>query len=174
MNTYEREEMLDSLKNGRQALIDSLSGVSEELAARNPGTGRWSILQIVDHVAVVEDYLFGQILSASTSDSPMRNESREARIRERARDRSRHIAAPKEGLPCGQYAAAAEALAHFAASRERTIEFVRDCQGDLRARITTHPVITGPVNCYEMLLMMAAHPFRHAEQIREAWQSIGE
>jgi len=23
------------------------------------------------------------------------------------------------------------------------------------------------VNCYEMLLMIAAHPFRHAEQIEE-------
>jgi hypothetical protein len=34
----------------------------------------------------------------------------------------------------------------------------------LRAKVAIHPVL-GRVNCYEMLLMMAAHPRRHAEQI---------
>jgi hypothetical protein len=32
--------------------------------------------------------------------------------------------------------------------------------------MTTHPLIP-VVNCYEMLLMMAAHPLRHAKQIEE-------
>jgi hypothetical protein len=58
------------------------------------------------------------------------------------------------------------ALEAFLASRQRTVEFVESCQEDLRAKLTTHPII-GPVNCYEMLLMIAVHPHRHAQQIAE-------
>jgi hypothetical protein len=38
---------------------------------------------------------------------------------------------------------------------------------DLRFWLTDHPLIPGPVNCYEILLMMSVHPVRHAEQIAE-------
>jgi hypothetical protein len=31
--------------------------------------------------------------------------------------------------------------------------------------LTDHPLIPGPVTCYETLLLIAAHPGRHAKQI---------
>ena len=55
---------------------------------------------------------------------------------------------------------------HFLASRHRTMRFVEDCGEDLRCRLTSHP-LAETVNCYEMLLIMAAHAHRHSKQIEE-------
>ena len=154
------------LASGRDVLLDSIDGVSEADARKSPGPGRWSILDCVEHVAVVEDYLFGRILAASDAAEPLANLKREEKIREFAPTRLRRISAPQFAIPTGKYPTLGEAARAFNLSRERTIRFVDECAGDLRAKITTHPLL-GEVNCYETLLMMAAHPLRHADQIRE-------
>jgi hypothetical protein len=69
-------------------------------------------------------------------------------------------------IPSGRFATVDQAARAFVVSRERTLRFVQSCDDDLRAKVTQHPVI-GAANCYEMLLMMAAHPYRHAVQIAE-------
>lgn len=165
MRPEEKQEMLQALESGRQALLRVLEGVSEETASRPPAPERWSILQCVEHVATVEAYLFGQIAAAQEA-APLVNEKREAAIRERAPDRTRAVSAPEGARPAGRFATVAEALEQFLHSRARTTQFVEDCQSDLRCRITTHPLL-GTVNCYETLLLMAAHPARHAAQIAE-------
>jgi hypothetical protein len=126
----------------------------------------------VEHLAASEDYLFGQIVAAS-SGAPMVNEKREALIVARGLDRTRPVPAPEVGRPAGRFATLAEAVRHFLASRERTIRFVENCGEDLRSKLTSHPII-GSVNCQEMLLMIAVHPHRHVKQIEEikaAWPS---
>jgi hypothetical protein len=154
------------LASGRDVLLDSIDGVSEADARKSPGPGRWSILDCVEHVAVVEGYLFGRILAASDAAEPMANLKREEKIRKFAPTRLRRISAPEFAIPTGKYSTLGEAARAFVVLRERTIRFVDECAGDLRAKITTHPLL-GEVNCYETLLMMAAHPLRHADQIRE-------
>jgi uncharacterized damage-inducible protein DinB len=166
MQPHEKQEMLASLADSREALADALQGVTEEIAGRQTDPARWSIRQCVEHVAIAEDYLFGQIGSAAEADEPMGNLAREARIRERGADRKKPMPAPEQARPAGRFATLAQALQHFLDSRERTMQFVESCTADLRARITRHPII-GTVNCQEVLLMMAAHPRRHAEQIAE-------
>jgi hypothetical protein len=51
--------------------------------------------------------------------------------------------------------------------RRETVRFVEEFSGDFRSWLTMHPLITRPLNCYEMLLLMALHPARHAMQIAE-------
>ncbi len=50
--------------------------------------------------------------------------------------------------------------------RERTVRLAGNCEEDLRLKTTSHPLV-GPVNCYEILLLIAVHPQRHAKQIEE-------
>jgi hypothetical protein len=94
------------------------------------------------------------------------SETREQRIRARAPDRSRPVAAPETAIPTGRFRSVDTALRAFVVSRGRTLRFVQGCTDDLREKVAQHPIL-GPVNCYEMLLMMAAHPRRHAAQIAE-------
>jgi len=172
MEPDEKTKLLDDLQNGRKVFVDAVSGVTEELAARAPAPGKWSVLECVEHVAVSEDYLFSQIMAASTVEAPLINLEREARIVFVARDRSKKIQSPDAGRPSGRFSTLAAAVRHFQTARERTLLFVQSCTEDLRCKITSHPMIS-KVNCYEVLLMIAAHPFRHAEQIEEIRKELG-
>ena len=60
-----------------------------------------------------------------------------------------------------------EALAGFDRARSETLHWLEQFTVDLRGWGTDHPLIPSPVNCYEILLLIAAHPGRHARQVRE-------
>jgi DinB superfamily len=166
MGINEKQALLVELEHSQQVLLDALRGVSESVARRNPAPDRWSVLQCVEHLAVSEDYLFERIVAAHGSDTPMVDEQREARIVSRGLDRTIKVPSPEVGKPTGRFSTLAEAIRCFRASRERTLEFVQNSDEDLRAKLTSHPMI-GVVNCYETLLMMAVHPRRHAMQLEE-------
>jgi len=168
----EKREILARLDRGRKALVDALDGVTAEVAARAPGPGRWSILECVEHIVSSEDHLYGQILKATAAAEPVTDARREALILVRGTDRSQRYKAPEPSQPRGKFTALPAALDHFLESRERTIHFVEANREDLRARITTHPLL-GTVNCYETLLLMAEHPLRHVQQIEEIKAAVG-
>jgi uncharacterized damage-inducible protein DinB len=166
MDANEKREIIAGLKTGRETLVHAIRGVTDESAQRRPDAERWSILECMEHIAIAEEHLLGLATSASETETPMVNKGREALIRKRGADRSRRIEAPDVAKPNGRFRTLYEATQHFLASRRRTLDFVENCNKDLRPMTTAHP-IAGQVNCYEMLLIMSAHPFRHAEQIRE-------
>jgi hypothetical protein len=58
MKPAEKIQVLVDLESGRKSLLDALNGVTDEIARRSPGPGKWSILECVEHVAVAEDFLF--------------------------------------------------------------------------------------------------------------------
>jgi hypothetical protein len=60
-----------------------------------------------------------------------------------------------------------EAVSAFESARAETVKFVEGFTGEPRWWVTDHPLIPGPVNCHEMLLIAAVHPARHAKQIAE-------
>ena len=167
MHPHEKEKLLADLDSGQKVLMDVLRDVTEDEAARSPAPGRWSVLECVEHLAVSEDYLFGQIVASHRSETRMINKQREAVTVAVGLDRSRKIQSPDVGQPTGRFSTLAEAVERFHAARKRTIQFTESCTEDLRCKITTHPLIAGDVNCYEILLMIAAHPHRHAQQIEE-------
>ena len=161
----DRDELLDKLNSGRAELLASLDGVTEEQAAVKPATG-WSILECVEHVAIVEENLRRRLIEQSSKADDELPRQREAVIVARAADRSRKVPAPEPAHPRGRFNTLAEALESFCRSREQTIAYIASCQQDLRRLKMEHPLI-GAVSGQEMLLLMIGHPFRHAAQIRE-------
>jgi hypothetical protein len=166
MHVEDRNEILENLKSGSEALAEALTGISEENARRSPNAGRWSILECVEHVAAAEEYLLNEICHARRSEAPMINIAREAAIVDRGMNRARRIEAPEVARPRNRFATLKEAHEHFETTRKKTVRFVEDCLDDPRSMIANHPIV-GTANNYEILLMMAIHPHRHAEQIRE-------
>jgi hypothetical protein len=166
MDPKDKAALLKLLDDGGKAVQDAVKGVSEEMAARPPAPGKWSIIECVEHIAISEDGMFSQTLVAQPAETPPVNEHREHAILSRSLDRTRAVAAPEIANPAGRHTTLHAALQHFLATHERTRRFVETCDGDLRRQLTTHPLI-GPVNCYENLLMIAMHPLRHAQQIEE-------
>ena len=165
MTESEKREILDALEASRNTFRGALAGIGEDLAARKPSDGGWSILECAEHVAVVERFLLSRLAGASRSEVLQGNRTREARIAAGARDRSVRRESPAEARPANRFATLAEALAAFESARDETVRFVEGFNGDFRCWTASHPLIPGPVSCYELLIMMTAHPERHAQQI---------
>jgi hypothetical protein len=163
----EKRDLLLALDRGRGTLGRALAGVGEDLAARRPANGGWSILEIVNHLVESESYLLGRLRVAKHSEHLVAPREREGKIAARAADRTRPIAAPPESQPRGRYATLAEAVGAFDATRAETVQFLDQFDDDLRCWATDHPLFPGPVSCQETVIMMAAHPGRHADQILE-------
>jgi len=166
MDQNEKTEIISRLQSGLDTLFLSINGLTEASATQKPDAGKWSVLECVEHIALAEDQMFAQLVSASKVDSPQVNKGREALIRKRGADRTYKIEAPDVARPKGNFRTLDDASRHFLASRQRTMDFVKNSDADLRAMMTVHPIM-GPVNCYEMLLVMSAHPLRHSKQIEE-------
>lgn len=167
MDETERQHMFNLLAEGTQAIHAAASGLDDSQAKLRPAPNAWSILDCLEHVAVTERALFAGIRNAAKAPAPQPNPEREAKIWDRALNRAHFIAAPDIVIPQGSFTTPTQALLHFATARAETVRWVETFADDPRAWLTTHPMVRGPVNCWEMLLMIALHPKRHAEQIAQ-------
>jgi hypothetical protein len=167
----DKHKLLEDFESGCAALREALAGVGESLAHTKPAPDRWSIVECVEHLAVAERFLQTKLASATRSDTPP-DPARGKIFARRLTDRSRHLEAPEPARPQGRFQSFAGALAAFEAARAETIRYVEGFEGDLRTWVTDHPLIPGPVTCYETLLIVATHPLRHARQIAEIRASL--
>lgn len=168
MSDADRQEILRLLQEGADALAEALEGIEESTAALRPRPDSWSVIECVEHLALTEAALLSRLRSAKPSDSSHEDRAREAKFQDLAMNRARRIEAPEVVIPKSTATGLSHAVERFHAARKETLRFVDQFPGDLRSWLTLHPLITRPVNCYEMLLLMAMHPRRHALQIAEA------
>ena len=159
-------ERLARIERTREELLGRVRALPHDARARSPREGKWSILQIVDHLVAAEEDVFG-------------DPDRLAELAARPRS-IRHrimfwivmfilrfdipVKVPSTGmLPKGRDLEALE---------RRWVELhegVRDFVGGLsrdgeRAAIFAHPV-AGPLTTGQMLFMLDVHLQRHARQI---------
>ena len=165
----EREKALGLLTRSRQTLLDAVEGVTDAQARWKPAPDRWSILEYVEHLAVSDDGLIALIKrSLRTPAQPETEEQRRAReqkIRETPVPRGANNA-PEALRPGGRFGWLQDAVAGFLAARERTLEFARTTQEDLRSHFAEHDVL-GPLDGYQWLAGNARHAETHAAHIRE-------
>ena len=167
MGDAAKKEIKRVLQEGMETLVDALRGIDEEAAKARPHAQSWSVLECVEHLALTEGQLFARLKEAKPSGESHEDPRREARFQELALNRLRRIEAPEPVIPTDQSVTLAQALEAFKAARSETARWVDAFDGDLRSWLAIHPLITRPVNCYEMLLLIALHPKRHALQIAE-------
>jgi hypothetical protein len=172
METVDRQHLLRLLTASRKKLLESAEGLTDEQARLRPADDRWSILECVEHVGQVEDIIFAAVTTKLVPSNAPADRSREQTIISGATDRNRKVAAPDHVKPTGKFASLADALAHFERSRARSIEYVENCEGDLRAVTGPHPVL-GQASGQEFMIILALHPARHALQILEARDALG-
>ncbi|MBZ5610370.1 MAG: DinB family protein [Acidobacteriia bacterium] len=165
----ERQSALNRLTRTRQALLDAVDGVTDNQARWKPAPDRWSILEYVEHLAVSDDELVQMIeRSLKTPARPETEEQRkerEQKIREIPVPRGANRA-PEMLRPSARFASLSDAVAAFLQARERTLEYARTTQADLRSHFTPHTVL-GPLDGYQWLTGNAHHVDTHAAHIIE-------
>jgi hypothetical protein len=172
MAPEERSEIVRALEDSRKEFCAAVEGVSEEHAKVSPAAGRWSVLECVEHVAVVEQRFLSRLEVAGQPPAPPPDKQKEAELAVRVTDRASRAQAPDPVQPSGRFLSLAQALEYFNAARTRTIEFATARCDDLYHLAWEHPRF-GPLNGNEVLVITAGHARRHAAQIREVRSSIG-
>ena len=161
----DRDQLLAGLNAGRGELLAAVEEMTDEQAAVKPADGGWSALECVEHVATAETLMLRRLTQSVAVQEELSRE-REAVLYTRLAARGHKFQAPESVRPTGRYNTLGEAVGAFLDARERTVEWLGKCDFDLRRRAVEHPAL-GPASAYELLLIMAAHPARHARQIQE-------
>jgi uncharacterized damage-inducible protein DinB len=166
MPPEERSEIVQHLERGREEFLASVAGLSASQAAIRPDPARWSVLDCVEHVTVVEERFLGWLENAKKLDEPRIDKQKEAGLLTRVADRSVRAQSPEAALPTGRFTTLDQALEQFNATRTRSIQFAQDRSDELYSLAAEHPRF-GPMNGAEFLLIITAHARRHAAQIQE-------
>jgi hypothetical protein len=172
MTPEQRTDLVDALEKSRQEFQDAVAGVREEHAGAKPDPARWSVLECVEHVTVVEEIFLSRLEAAPRLESPRVDKQREAELAARVPDRTNRVEAPERVRPTGRFASLAQAMEGFHTARSRTMQFARDRAADLYSLSLEHPRF-GSLNGAEFLVLIAGHARRHATQIREVKSALG-
>jgi uncharacterized damage-inducible protein DinB len=164
----DKDKGIHYLEQTRDGVADAVKGLSDAQLKFKPAPDRWSIAEVLEHIALVEDGIF-QNVSEKVMKAPAGSANRDAAkidslVLAALPDRSHKAKAPPEFVPTGRWTAA-EALAHFQQSRERTISFLQ-ATPDLREHAVDSP-LGQPLDAYQWLLFMGGHSARHTKQIME-------
>ena len=166
MTPERRAEIVGILEESGAEFRASALAFPSDRAEWSPRPDCWSVLQIVEHVALAENGMFARLGAAVKVEASTENPAKEAIISTRLVSRETPVQAPERVRPVGRFTNVAEALAQFDEARRRTVRFAFETELDLFCLEAMHPLI-GAVNCMELLLIMAGHSRRHAAQIAE-------
>jgi len=165
--------IVEILENSRQEFNAAAGGVAEPHAKTRPDEGRWSVLECVEHVTVVEERFLNRLEEAPKLDSPRIDRQKEAELLVRVASRTNKAQAPEAVRPVGRFASLTQALEQFNAARSKTVEFAESRAAELYSLSAEHPRF-GVLNGTEWMMLIAAHGRRHADQIREVRSALAQ
>ena len=171
LSDKERNDAVDLLSKTEQGVFNSLLGLNDAQLNFKPAPDRWSIAECVKHIAVTEMALW-QMTDAALK-QPANPEKRseikatDEQLVQMVESRAQKVKTFTTLEPQNtSYKSTPDALASFFDSRKKLIEFVRTTNDNLRDHVVTLEKV-GSFDCYQMVLFMAAHSYRHTQQIEE-------
>jgi uncharacterized damage-inducible protein DinB len=169
MNPAERERAISYLTQTRDNLLRATSGLSSAQLQFKPAPDRWSVADCLEHLIAVENRCFDAISNALSepADSTKRSafNGRDDELLQIVTDRSNRRQAPEAIHPSGRWPHD-QLLRQFEAARKRTIDLAATTECDPRQHFFAHRAF-GDLDCYQWLLLAAAHGDRHRAQIDE-------
>ena len=167
------EELVDALDSRRAELTCAVNEVPTSARNRRPSEDRWSVAEVLEHLALVEENIAQRIkqlvteqrangLGAERDSTSVAQTFDSAFMLDRTRKRvAREAVQPRTGID------AAAAWTHLEHARQVTKDTLRELNGMSLSEVSApHPAL-GSLNGYQWFLFLAAHEARHTAQIRE-------
>ena len=169
LTQQDRDSALQYLESTRKGIVEATQGLSADQWNFKSAPDRWSIAEVMEHIAAAEDYLEGNV-TANVMKAPGRKENDDVKaidemVLKGVPDRSHKVQAPEPLKPTNRFGSPEGSLKHFLESRQRTEDFLKNTN-DLRAHATDSPM-GKQLDAYEWILFVAAHSDRHTKQILE-------
>jgi DinB superfamily len=167
----DRDRALAYLESTKKAVVDATKGLSDAQWNFRPAPDRWSIAEVMEHLAAAEDMIRGmdqdQVMKspAISPRDPEELKKIDAGVLAQVPDRSHKIAAPEPLKPTNRFGSPADAEKHFLESRATTEQYLKTTT-DLRAHAADSPMGV-KMDGYEWILLIAAHSERHTKQMLE-------
>ncbi|WP_174732601.1 DinB family protein [Mesobacillus harenae] len=153
--------IINRLQATREDLYSSIDGLSNEQLNRKPAEDRWSISQVLYHLAQTERFFVSLLEKEGSSDEGPVKE----RNLEKYTDRSVKVKAPIE--PKSDYFTFEELAARLDRARDNTAAFLSKSDDQtLASKSLQHPVL-GPLSLKQTAEFIGIHEKRHIAQIEE-------
>lgn len=165
----ERDFAVKYLEETRQKFMDSVAGLSEAQWKFKSAPERWSVAEVSEHIALSETLILQLVTERVLKTPPAKpapGSATDEAVIKIITDRSSRVQAPEMLKPTGKWATREELAKDFAASRDKTIAYVKETGDDLRGHSMAHPALK-TIDAYQWVLLLAAHSARHTAQIEE-------
>ncbi len=165
----DRDRAIKHLQTTEQNILEATKGLSEAQWNFKPAPDRWSVAEVMEHIAAAEDMLFG-LITEQVMKAPPRTDVEDVKaidemVLTRVPDRTNKAQAPEPLKPTNRYGSPDAAVKHFVESRSRTINFLQKAE-DFRAHAVDSP-LGKKLDAYQWILYISAHSERHTKQINE-------
>ncbi len=148
----------------REEIYKTVAGLSAETLNRKPAEGKWSPIQVMEHLYLMERGITAGIAAALKSGEA----AADPKPYRLTLDRSRYIDAPAAFVPTEELLLPADVRARLDQSRAELRALLEASDSSLWAhRVYPHPVF-GPMDVAQWVDFIGVHEERHLAQIREA------
>lgn len=164
----EKDRALQYLETTKKSVLEATKGLSEAQWNFKPAPDRWSVAQVMEHIAAAEDFI-RDLLKEKVMVAPGGEAGRDLKKTDDAvlamiPDRTNKVQAPEPLWPTNRFGSPDGSIKHFVDSRATTEDFLKGATG-LREHVADSPM--GKLDGYEFVLLIAAHSERHTKQINE-------
>jgi hypothetical protein len=164
MSKLEREQLVAHFEMTERWLVQELDGLSEAQLGFRAGEGKWSILDVVDHLTVAEPQYWQWLQDDMKLPGTLtRGADPDANFLWYGIDRTVRNKTSPAREPKGQLTNAVEGLARFRKLRAAMLQYARTTDDDLRS----HAIQKSKTDMYQWFLMISTHSQRHILQIQE-------
>ena len=164
----EKDKALQYLETTKKSVLEATKGLSEAQWNFKPAPDRWSVAQVMEHIAAAEDFIRG-LVKEKVMMGPAGEAGRDVKktddgVLAMVPDRTNKLQAPEPLVPTNRFGSPEGSVKHFMESRATTEDFLKTATG-LRDHVADSPM--GKLDGYEFVLLIAAHSERHTKQINE-------
>jgi hypothetical protein len=173
------EELAEHIDRHRAELRAAVAGVPANRLAVTPSDTQWSVLGVLEHLAIVESRVGAALqrtinearangVAAETEETPILPTLDLGPFIDRTKKiKTSEVGQPKAGLSLGQ-------LWQTLDETHETLRSVMHAADGMKLSEVTmpHPVF-GAMNLYEWFAWVGSHEARHAAQIREIGECVG-
>ena len=167
MTNEDREHLLVHFEMTTQMVAEQVHGLSPAQLEYKASPDRWSIREVVSHLAVAEPDYWRDIQKALRAAPDMNGKTSaatDADILWYGIDRVVHTKTGGGHEKVDTYKDLGQALGKFQALRATMIEYIKSTNDDMRAHSFGDREV---IDCWQWMLEISTHAQRHIEQIRE-------
>ena len=156
------------LEATKKNVLEATKGLSEAQWNFKPAPDRWSVAQVMEHIAAAEDLLLKttkeKVMTGPAGEPGRDVKKTDETVLAMVPDRTHKAQAPEALVPSNRFGSPEGSVRHFVESRAETEDFLKSTEG-LRDHVMDSPL--GKLDGYEFVLFIAAHSERHTKQINE-------